>query len=83
MTIEPELIEFIERDVSLDPSEPVIGETDLLLTGLVDSLGVIRIVQWLEERLGVLIDPADVILDNFQTVDQMLEFVSRLGVEVG
>ena len=83
MTIELELLDYVNAHVSLDPSEPVIGETDLLLTGLVDSLGVIRIVQWLEERLGVTIDPADVILDNFQTVDQMLAFVSRLGVEVG
>jgi len=72
-----QLIDFINNDVSLDPTMSVQAETDLLLTGLVDSLGVIRIVQWLEDIEAMEIDPADVILDNFQTVAQMIDFVER------
>ncbi|MDH4144335.1 MAG: acyl carrier protein [Acidimicrobiia bacterium] len=57
--------------------EPVGPDTDLLLSGIVDSLGVVRIVHWLEERLGIDIDAADVTLDNFQTVDAMVDYASR------
>ena len=73
-TFEAALIEFIASDVALD-EEPITGDTDLLLTGLVDSLGVVVIVEWIETELGRTIDPADVVLENFQTVDAMMEFL--------
>lgn len=77
MTVADQLLEFVNTEVSLDPGQTVVGATDLLLTGLVDSLGVIRIVHWMEDELGIEVDPADVVLDNFQTVDQMLAYVER------
>ena len=71
---EAALIEFITSDVALDDGQ-IDGDTDLLLTGLVDSLGVVLIVAWIETELGRSIDPADVVLENFQTVDSMMEFL--------
>ena len=56
---------------------PIAADTDLLLSGAVDSLGVVRIVDWLEERLDIEIDPADVVLENFVTVDAMVAYVGR------
>ena len=72
-----ELLRMINAEVSFDPSEEITPETDLLLTGLVDSLGVVQIVAWMEDRLGIEIEPVDVVLENFQTVDRMLAFVKR------
>ena len=72
-----ELLHMINAEVSFDPSEEITTETDLLLTGLVDSLGVVQIVAWMEDRLGIEIEPVDVVLENFQTVDRMLAFVQR------
>ena len=73
------LIELINTEITLDPSTPVDGDTDLLLTGLVDSLGVVELVGWLEDHLGEEIDPVDVVLENFQTVDRMVAFARRPG----
>ncbi len=73
-----ELLAFINDDVNLDPSVEIVGDTDLLLTGLVDSVGVIEVVGWLEDEVGVEIDPTDVVLANFQTVDAMVALVERL-----
>lgn len=72
------LLEFINDEVSLDRSVVIETETDLLLTGLVDSVGVIDIVGWIEDEFGVQIDPLEVVLDNFQTVARMLALVDRL-----
>lgn len=71
------LIEMITAEVSLDPSEEITIETDLLLTGLVDSLGVVQIVGWIEDELGLDVDPLDVVLENFQTVGQMVAYIER------
>lgn len=72
------LLEMINNDVSLDPSQPVASDTDLLMTGLVDSLGVMTIVDWLENAASVEIDPADIVIEHFQTVRQMVDFVGTL-----
>ena len=68
------LIALIRDDIAAtdDPVEPA---TDLLLTGLVDSLGVVVIVDWIEQELGIEIDPGDVVLEHFQTVDLMLAYL--------
>lgn len=71
--LEADLLTMIREDITY--GEPVAADTDLLLTGLVDSVGVIRIVGWLEDRLDTEIDPADVVLDHFQTVAQMMAYL--------
>ena len=72
-TAQDKLLAFINAEVSVSP-DPVIAGTDLLLTGAVDSLGVVRITQWLEDEMGFEVDPVEVTLDNFQTVDQMMVY---------
>jgi acyl carrier protein len=71
-----ELVDFIVTELAAT-DEPIDQGTDLLLTGQVDSLGVIRIVGWLEERCDIEIDPVDVVLENFQSVRDMVAFVER------
>ena len=73
-----ELAAFIDADVSLG-GEQVRPETDLVMTGLVDSLGVVLIVEWLEQRLGITIDPADVVIEHFDTVDNMVGYLRSRG----
>ncbi|MFW2382243.1 MAG: phosphopantetheine-binding protein [Acidimicrobiales bacterium] len=79
LTLTNELCSFIDAEVSLDPDCPVQPETDLLTTGLVDSLGAMEIVHWLEETLDIDIDPIDITIDNFQTVDKMIALTSRMS----
>ena len=80
MSLRSDLLEMINREVSLDQSIEITSSTDLLLTGLVDSLGVVDIVAWLEDRTGSEIDPGDVVIEHFQTVDLMVAFVeTHLG----
>lgn len=68
------LSSFISDEV-VDAQETVEPDTDLLLTGLVDSLGVVMIVEWIERDLGTTIDPGDVILEHFRSVDAMLGYL--------
>ncbi len=73
-----ELVELINEELTLDPSITVDADTDLLETETVDSLGVVEIVAWLEERLGTKIAPADVTFEHFGTVQRMADFGSSL-----
>ena len=77
-----QLLSFVNDDVNLDPSIEIVGDTDLLLTGLVDSVGLIEIVGWLEDEIGIDVDPIDVVLANFQSVDKMVALVERIQSDV-
>ncbi len=81
MDLLDQLLDFINTEVSLDSSSPVVGDTDLLLTGRVDSLGIIEVVGWIEETVGLEIDPIEVVLANFQTADRMVALVDRLRTQ--
>ncbi len=76
---EHRLLSFINSEVNLDPNQQVAGSTDLLLTGLVDSLGVIEIVGWIQDEADAEIDARDIVFENFQTVDRMVALVERLN----
>lgn len=73
-----QLTAFIVDEVATS-DEPVAGDTDLLLSGLVDSLGVVLISDWIQEQLAIDIDPVDIVLENFQTIDAMVAYVELRG----
>lgn len=74
MSFSEALTRFIQDEIVMDEVD-VDGDTDLLLSGAVDSLGVIRITHWMEEETGVSVDPGDVTLENFQTVSKMTAYL--------
>ncbi len=73
------LAELINDEISLDPSIEVTIDTDLIEVDVVDSLGVVQIVTWLEDRLSIKIAPSDVTIENFGSVAKMARFASRLS----
>lgn len=73
-TLSTDLLSFVNDDVSTGDA-PASAGTDLLMSGLVDSLGVVRIVDWLEARLDIEIDPSDVVLEHFVSVDAIIAFL--------
>ena len=73
------LAEFIQSEIVIGDIV-VDADSDLLLTGAVDSLGVIRITHWMEEQTGIAVDPGDVTIENFQTVGKMMAYLDRQTV---
>lgn len=73
-----QLAAFI-RDEVATVDEPILGDTDLVITGLVDSLGVIMVSDWIQEQLDISIDPVDIVLENFRTVDDMAAYAQTRG----
>ena len=67
------LLKFVNSEVSLI-DVTVETDTDLLLTGAVDSLGVMTITDWIEDELGFEVGATEITLDNFQTVEQAVRY---------
>ena len=52
-------------------------DTPLRGSGIIDSMGVLLIVRFLEERLGSEINPHEMRAQDFATIDAISSFVER------
>ena len=48
---------------------------DLLAGGVIDSLALLKVVDWITQRFGVSLDDVELSPDNFRTVDSIEAFV--------
>lgn len=72
------LRQFLVGSLLGAPETAVGDDDDLLLSGLVDSVGVMRLVGWVEETCAVEIPPEDVTIENFGTIASVAAYVERL-----
>ena len=55
-------------------------DTSLIENGVIDSLGIFQLVSFLESDFGIRVDDAEIVLENFRTIDAMEQFVrGKLG----
>lgn len=77
MNIQSEIERFILDELlmgsrpNLDPEEP------LFSSGIVDSLGTLRLITFLEERFAVKVGDGEVVDENFKSVSRIRDFVER------
>ncbi len=69
--------EHIQHDILNDPQQMISDERDLLLSGLLDSLSVIRLVAWLEAQCGFTIPAEDVLVEHFGSLLQIQAFLQK------
>jgi acyl carrier protein len=74
-----ELASFIEKNLVGEDRKLTITDTTALIEGgIIDSMGLMQIVAFLEERAGVRVPDDDVTPDNFETIEAIDRLVSRL-----
>jgi acyl carrier protein len=57
-----------------------IGEQDdLLLSGLVDSMGVMRLVAFIEEETGLKVSPEDIVIEHFVNIEAIVRYLEARG----
>jgi acyl carrier protein len=67
--VEALINEYISRELVQDASLLPLGDTTSLLeTGIVDSLGLLRLVVFIQEQFGITVDDVDLVPENFDSV---------------
>ena len=75
---------FIEENFLYMKPRQVLGDDDnLMKNGIVDSMGVLEVLSFLEEKLGVTVADDDVTEANLGTFRAIARFVAakRVGVQ--
>ena len=77
MDVKEDIIKFILGTFPMARKNRIGLEDSLLETGIVDSLGVLEIVNYLITELGVEIDEEDLIPENFENVVSIVKMIER------
>jgi acyl carrier protein len=71
---------FAQEGISREAAIAVAPDTDIVGEGLVDSLGIFKLIAFVEESFSVTIEPDEVLLENFQTLRALRNLiVKKLG----
>jgi acyl carrier protein len=62
--------EVLDEDTGLTPDQP-------LLSGLLDSFGLMSLLSFIEEHYDVTIPNNEVVTENFRTIEVLAAFVER------
>lgn len=73
-TVTQFIVEEFAPDIDPDRLDP---ELDLLESGIVDSLGLLTIVAWIEDRFAVAVDAGDIGEDDLRSVRAVCSLIER------
>lgn len=73
-----DIFDFLSTELGVDTTG-LTPSTPLFSTEVVDSFSLVSVIEFLERRASIQIDPMDVSLENLDSVERMLAYVKRQG----
>ena len=70
------LLGFLQNDLVEQPNGGLSVDDELLASGLIDSIGVVRLVTFVEETFSISIPAEDVIVENFSSIGALDEYLN-------
>ncbi|MBM3311704.1 MAG: acyl carrier protein [Candidatus Aminicenantes bacterium] len=68
---------IVDNFIHGDPTEIFCDDDSLLEKGLVDSTGVLELVEFLEDAFGVKVEDGEIVPDNLDSVAKIAAFLKR------
>jgi acyl carrier protein len=65
--------QFLHGRAELVPSD----EASLFADGIVDSVGILQLVNFVESDFKISVEPGDLVLENFESINALKQLVLR------
>ena len=72
-----ELLAYVAQLARMNPAE-LTPEQPLFASGIIDSLNLLELVSFVEQRCGISVGPGDLTLDNWNTLQSIEAYVARM-----
>ncbi len=72
-----ELMEFVEKELLHGRKSDLQDDEDLLSAGIIDSLGILQLVGFVEKRFGIQVPDEDVVYENFHSIRALAGYLDR------
>ncbi|MBU6283303.1 acyl carrier protein [bacterium] len=69
------LVEYVRSQLLVDPDRPLDADTPLISEGLVDSMGLVMLAAFVEERFGARIEDADFRAGSLESIRDVVELI--------
>ena len=53
------------------------NDTSFMEQGIIDSTGILELVEWLEETFSIKVEDDELIPENLDSVNQLAQFIAR------
>lgn len=74
---------ILENFLFASEEDAISGDTSFLDNGIVDSTGVLEIVEFVESAFGISVSDEEVVPDNFDSIDKITGYVNRKLADAG
>ena len=69
--------QFIEKNfLQKKDMSPIKPNSSLLDSGLIDSVGIFKLVEFIEESFGIKIEDEEIVPENFETINSLVAFIT-------
>ena len=76
MINEQSINQFIQSELVSDRTEDNLSNTDNLIeSGILDSLGIIKLITYLEESYSIKVTDEELSIENFETIEAISRFL--------
>ena len=77
--MEQQIIDYIKSEFHAStPDLDIEADDDLLSAGLVDSMGMMKLIQYIEVQFSIKVAAQDMTIENFITVEAMAKYVAKI-----
>ena len=78
MSTKESIRNYVLSELVTDKQHTNLSDTDQLIeSGIIDSLGIMKLIGYLEENLSVQIDDMELIPENFASIEAITELVDK------
>jgi acyl carrier protein len=82
-TTEQRIREFIRDTFPSTDDDNLSADQSLFEAGILDSIGVLSLVTWLEQEFEIIVDDDDVVPENIDGVARLVRYVTNKRAEAG
>ncbi len=68
---------FIQAEIAPSRNVELTNSTNLIEGGIIDSLGVMKMIAFVEQKYSVTLNPDDLVPENFETLDAITALLNR------
>jgi acyl carrier protein len=77
MSVAEQLEKYVLSELADPGVKSLSHDDDLLTKGIIDSLGIIQLTSFVEERFGISVGPDEIVPENFRNISSLAQFIER------
>ena len=76
-TVKAQIKEYVAENLLFAEAFPYADDASFLGEGIVDSVGVMELVAFVNTQFGVTVEPQEITPENFDSVQRLGDFIAR------